>query len=612
MSAVRQAPDNNLPMPQKPRATLPAILSLLDRPRRLELLGMLGGILALACLEMASVATLALMAAVIADPGSLLASPRLAGFPALAAFLRALGHTRLILAVSAAAGVLLAAKNAGAALLAYASASLGARLDAHFGELLLAAILRKPYPWRLCRNTADLFTLVTWRKHLGAGILFMIIQTVADVLVICFLLAGLLVVSPLVSGLLLGAAALAGFAVLRLSRPYFEKVGARYKAAEGDVNRQVTQTLQGNKEITLFGLIPVALADFRARANRYAQLEGIYRLLSRLPSLVFEVMGFGILFLTIAVLLWRNQGSPAAILGVLTLLTVTAWRVLNAVNRILSSISAIRLDLPPARKVLEHLTDIPADASPATAAPLAFGREITFSGVAFTYPDSPRPALAGIDLTIAQGQSLGIAGRSGSGKSTFVDVLIGLLPPDAGEVRVDGVALGPANARDFWHCVGYVGQNPFIADATLAENIAFGQPRERWDAARLTRCCRLAHVDEFLTVLPAGLDTPLGEGGAKLSGGQRQRVAIARALYREPDLLILDEATSALDMSSENALAETIKELAGQVTLVVVAHRPNTLAACETMLWLEDGRVREYGPIDDVFDRFNREMLRRD
>jgi ABC-type multidrug transport system fused ATPase/permease subunit len=221
--------------------------------------------------------------------------------------------------------------------------------------------------------------------------------------------------------------------------------------------------------------------------------------------------------------------------------------------------------------------------------------------VSFTYPGAPRRALHDISLTIEANSTVGIIGSTGSGKTTFVDLILGLLRPDAGEIRIDDVALSDANLRAWQNGLGYVPQHIYLADDTIARNIAFGIAPELVDMVAVQRAASLAQIHDFVAgELPGGYETPLGERGIRLSGGQRQRIGIARALYNDPDVLVFDEATSALDSETEAAVMEAIGRLAGQKTLIIIAHRLTTVAGCDRLIRLKHGRVVTAGARDEV------------
>ena len=228
-----------------------------------------------------------------------------------------------------------------------------------------------------------------------------------------------------------------------------------------------------------------------------------------------------------------------------------------------------------------------------------FNESLVCEQVSFTYELAGRPALQTVNLRIRRGESIGIVGATGSGKSTLVDVLLGLLRPSSGRVLVDGVDL-VGRERAWQRLIGYVPQDPYLLDDSLRRNIAFGIPDALIDEQRLARACALAQLDDFLRQLPAGVETTAGEDGVRLSGGQRQRVAIARALYHDPAVLVFDEATAALDNQTEREVTRAIAELQGGRTVIVIAHRLTTVASCDRLFFLQDGRIAAVGRYDEL------------
>ena len=227
---------------------------------------------------------------------------------------------------------------------------------------------------------------------------------------------------------------------------------------------------------------------------------------------------------------------------------------------------------------------------------------VRLDGVRFAYgPDAPE-VLHGVDLTVRRGDFIGICGPTGGGKSTLLDLLVGLLQPASGRVEVDGVPLGPM-PRWWWSQIGVVSQAVFLTDDSVRGNIAFGEELEDVDEDRLRRCIQRAQLDDVILALPEGLDTLVGERGVRLSGGQRQRIAIARALYREPAVLILDEGTSALDGATERALVAAIDEATTSRTLITIAHRISTIRDADRILVVADGRVQDIGTHDELLER---------
>ena len=228
-------------------------------------------------------------------------------------------------------------------------------------------------------------------------------------------------------------------------------------------------------------------------------------------------------------------------------------------------------------------------------------RQLELQGVRYSYPNTERSALRGLDMTIEANSTIGIVGGTGAGKTTVVDVMLGLLDPAAGTMTVDGQLITPDTRRAWQKTLGYVPQTIFLSDGTLAENIAFGLAPDQIDMEAVERAARIAALHDFImTELPDGYATTVGERGVRLSGGQRQRVGIARALYHDPAMLILDEATSALDNLTERAVMDAVHRIAGKKTIVMIAHRLSTVRNCDRIFLLREGRVAASGRYDDL------------
>jgi ABC-type multidrug transport system fused ATPase/permease subunit len=329
--------------------------------------------------------------------------------------------------------------------------------------------------------------------------------------------------------------------------------------------------------------------------------------ISQLPRYALETIAFGGILLIVLYSL-RTDQDIGKIIPLLSIYAFAGYRLLPALQQIFSSVSLLRVSLPALDVLHEDLCREGAAADPVgalveagTLQPLPFARELRLREVTFSYSGAKTPSIDKLDLTIKLNSSVGLVGATGSGKTTVVDMILGLLAPDSGQLTADGVAIaGDAVAR--WQCnLGYVPQAIYLCDDTIVRNIAFGVPERDIDMSAVVRAARIANLQEFIeTELTHGYFTVIGERGVRLSGGQRQRIGIARALYRDPAVLIMDEATSALDGVSEEAVMDALRTLSGQKTVIIVAHRLTTVKDCDVIYQMDHGRIASQGTYGEL------------
>ena len=365
--------------------------------------------------------------------------------------------------------------------------------------------------------------------------------------------------------------------------------------------QQVQQALASIREVTISGRADnVAAAILHLREGAARRLRTI-TLTEQLPRYYLEIGLIGGAAVVSAVAFSiRDSDDALAILGVFV---AAGLRMLPSMNRSIYAQAKARVAMPNLAKIQADLagTPDPDAASQGDADPLPASepfRELALCGVGFSYAGRT-PVLDQLDLRIAAGESLGIVGGSGAGKSTLIGLLLGLLDPSTGEISVNGKALA-SRRRSWQRRVGYVPQAVAVLDATVRENVAFGTPADESDEARVLAAVAAAQLDQFVAGLPDGLETELGEDGARLSGGQRQRLGLARALYDQPEVLLLDEATSSLDGETERRILQTLEKLRGEITMVVVAHRHSTIRGVDRIIHLAEGRVRSEGSYEQL------------
>lgn len=576
-----------------------------DVMRRRSLLLMVG-LFAGACLETVTVALLAFFVPAVSNPESALASLA-AHKPALwpaALFPQTIGG--FLLSLGAVTCLLTVFKNAYLCLVSYWQARICSRISGYLGSLYIHGLMDMPYVWHLRQNSSMLVTIYGWRDRIGNDLLRTLMSMISDMLLLVLLSIMLVVSDPFSFLFALALCPFLFILVNRVVRPLIEKAGRKRQRLALLLNKDATSLIHGIKEVKLQGGVSI-LKDISGQLDEFASAQASVYTIQSLISPLFETIG--ILMLTAIICLTYNLvSSPMKIMGIVAMFTVVVWRGLPSISRITSGITLIREALPTLQTFFDHLGQFGQDGArpwpQGQAAPLPLRRSLGLRHVSFRYEQAAEDAVRGVSFTLEKGRTLGIIGASGAGKSTVVDMLIGLLEPGQGHVEVDGAPLTPELAVRWRRGVGYVSQSPYISDDTLLRNIAFGLPDEAIDREWAMTCCRMAHIDEFLSTLPNGLDSQIGERGACLSGGQRQRVAIARAFYKKPEVLIFDEATSALDMHRERDIQETVLNLHGKVSMIIIAHRLSTVEHCDHILWLENGVVKLCGPPETVLDAY--------
>lgn len=466
------------------------------------------------------------------------------------------------------------------------------------GSNLFRRFLAAPHIWHAGQNSAELLTVLNWKVYIAiyaTTLLTLFTQMVIAV----FLLGGALIASPLLSCLLFASVALLAVLIQKGARARIYNLSQDIRHYDLYNSRVAMQGLQGLREIAIYDKKQNFLQEYQKFIEDYSLKNSSRNTLPMLPMWVLEVAGM--LLLLLVLLIQVNLGSSvAATTGTLTLLAAVSWRLLPAANKTMNSILCMRSNQPLLEKLLDFMAELPASERLDARSVRHFQREISLHDVCFTYPNAEHAALRDISLSIPKGSMVGLVGLSGSGKSTLTSLITGLLRPQQGQMCLDGK---PWNTSTERLNIGYVPQNLYLLDATLAENVAFSHWGEPVDEERVRECCRMAAID-FIDDLPQGIHTPLGERGVRLSGGQIQRVGIARALYDKPELLIFDEATSALDGATEKAIQLTIESLRQHMTLVVVAHRLSTVEGCDLLYWVDKGNIVASGSPKEILPAY--------
>ncbi len=469
---------------------------------------------------------------------------------------------------------------------------------------LYSAYLRAPYTYHLQHNASELFRNVnTECVNLANKVLLPCVEVFSQLAVLAGIVTVVLFLVPPVAALWLVVFLALGLAVSTRLQRRSKRLGARAQQHRRIIVRAINEGLGGVKELSVLQRTATFVERLAAPLERVLGIQRRHQLVRQAIPAVIETLGIvGLLGVTVMLVL--DGSTPQHLVATLSVFAVAMARMKSAVRMVMVSYNELRHNSASLGVVHDGLRQLepalPDVRQPnAPAARLPFAHAIALDDVVYRYPGATRPALNGVSLSIARGEAVGIVGSTGSGKSTLMDVILGVLKPEQGTVRVDGVDVQGDVAA--WQLnLGYVPQSVFLLDASVAENIALGIAPHEVDPARLERAVWAAELGNLVARLPQGLDTAVGERGARLSGGERQRIAIARALYHEPDVLMMDEATSALDNATEATVVAAVEALKGDRTIVMIAHRLSTVRRCDRIVFLKDGRVDAVGSYDEL------------
>jgi ABC-type multidrug transport system fused ATPase/permease subunit len=427
---------------------------------------------------------------------------------------------------------------------------------------------------------------------------------IAEGVVVASLVALLIAVDPLLA--IAVAFGLGGaYALIYLAlRRYLSRIGADRVQANRHRFKAVQETFGSVKDVKVGGLEGILLQRFDGPARRFVQCQATQTVANQLPRFALEALAFGGLLFVVLYLMAKPSGLQQA-LPVLAMYAFAAYRLMPALQNFYSRLVSLRFAGPALEAICQELMKLMPENGASLplerATPLGISESFRLDHVTYTYPGSDRPVLKGLSLIVPARSTVGLVGRSGSGKTTLVDVILGLLRPQQGQMWVDQKLITSANLRDWQSTIGYVPQNIYLTDDSVTANIAFGIPTEKVNHAAVEYAARIADLHDFVTQeMPNGYDTLVGERGIRLSGGQRQRIGIARALYHDPDLLILDEATSALDNLTEQAVMEAVHNLGNRKTIIIVAHRLTTVQGCDEILLIERGHLESRGSFEEL------------
>lgn len=483
-------------------------------------------------------------------------------------------------------------------------------VEANLSHRLFEGYIRQPWAFHLQRNSAQLIYNITSEVSLfSSNALFSSLSVLTEGFIFIGISFLLFISEPIGTVVILSLLGIIAFSFNRLLRARITRWGKSRQQYDGYRLQYLQQGLGGVKDAKILGRENDFIYQFNKRNRGLIEINQKLNTLMEIPRLVLELLAvMGLIGMVFTMLI---QGKPVeTLIPTLGLFAVAAFRLIPSVNRMMTSFQNVRYSAPSINRLYNEMILIMDSKVFPKKELLSFKHDIVLDQVSHRYENANSLVLKNISLIIPRGVSVGFVGESGAGKSTLVDIILGLLTPQTGSIRVDNIDI-QTQLRGWQDQIGYVPQAIFLTDDTFRRNVAFGLPDEEIDDAAVLRAIKAAQLYAFVDNLPEGINTFVGERGVRLSGGQRQRIGIARALYHDPSVLVLDEATSSLDSATEAGVMKDINALHGEKTLIIVAHRVSTLENCDVIYRLENGKIVDQGAFNDVIKKnTQKEILR--
>lgn len=586
---------------QRNRSPIGKVFALLSPKERRRLALLCVGIVILALTEVAGIGSIGPFLAVATNPAMIHTNEYLQwvyvtfGFDSDSGFVIFLGISVMVLVVI---------RNVTAAIVRYAEIRFGQMRNHSISTRLLARYLSQPYTFFLNRNSSDLTKNVLAEvQETVKRYLIPLLECISKGVVTVSIIAFLVVMDPKVA--LIMATLLGGVygGVYILTRVRLYTLGRLRVKANRQRYQIVNEVLGGIKDAKLMGMESAFLDEYKRPSRKMARFGTLKTVYANLPKYVLDSIVFSAIIL---VVLWfiHDAGDLESAISLVSIYAVAGYRLMPTLDNLYKNIALVRGSQPAVDLIYQELNTNPAAGhlGPREAPPrMPFEKKIQLDCVSFQYPETDVPVIMEQDLTIGKNTTVGFVGPTGCGKTTIVDIILGLLSPSGGSLRVDDTTISDENVRSWQACLGYVPQHIYLTDDSIARNIAFGVPPKKIDAERVKHAAGIANLAPFIEEeLPRGYETVVGERGVRLSGGQRQRIGIARAVYHDPSVLVMDEATSALDNVTEAQVMTAIDNLTHQKTIILIAHRISTVRNCDVIFLMEKGRIVANGTYDEL------------
>ena len=469
---------------------------------------------------------------------------------------------------------------------------------------LIEGYLNQPYTWFLNRHSADLGkSILSEVGVVVSGGIKPFLNIIAQTVVAISLLILIILTNPKLAFIVGLTLSLAFGIIYKLSKGFLKKIGKERVERNKWRFTILSEAFGAVKEIKLGGLEQIYVDKFSEVAKQLAKVNASGKVISVLPRYAVEVVAFGGMIIVVLFLM-SQMNSFSEVMPMVALYAFAGYRLLPALQQIYSDFTELKFVVPALDLMFDDLINLQPYTHNNDKSSFSINNSITLKGINYNYPNATKKTLKNLDLKIPARSTVGFVGATGSGKTTTIDIILGLLEPQEGTLQVDGQIIDKKNRNAWQRCIGYVPQQIYVADDTIEGNIAFGiKNRNEINQKAVERAAKIANLHEFVTKeLPEKYQTTVGERGIRLSGGQRQRIGIARALYNNPQVLILDEATSALDNLTEQAVMDAVNNLGKDITIIMIAHRLTTVKECDIIYFLENGQLSSQGTFEKLIE----------
>ncbi len=467
---------------------------------------------------------------------------------------------------------------------------------------LLDNFIHRPYEYFLKVSSAEVMRIIGSDTAAAFGLLTTLLGAFTELVVAGMLVIAIFIITPGITICLAIILILLVLIINRVIKPILRNAGIENQQSAAGMNKWLLQAIQGIKELKIMNKESFFQSQYDQYGYKYVgalRKSGVYGVI---PRFFIEAISMSSLFIIVAIVIY-NGAELESLVPTLSAVAVAAMRLLPSANRISGALAGISYSEPMLDKMIENLKSVSGSDEISLAAnevlsetgveeyePITLNKEIKLDHITFKYPEGDKNILTDASMIIKKGEAIGVVGTTGSGKTTAIDVMLGMLNPSSGAVLVDGKDI-KGNMRAWHDLIGYIPQAIFMLDDSIKGNVCFGEDKDTIDEDRLWKALEEASLADFVKTLPDGVDTQIGERGVRLSGGQRQRIGIARALYLNPSILVFDEATSALDNETEAAIMESIDKLQGTKTMVIIAHRLTTIENCDHVYRVENEKI---------------------